>query len=121
MRTAGERAGVGGGKYGEVGEKLCVRESEKRGGEGEKGRAGRSRARVHLQDAVGVDVESDLDLRPSARHRRDAVEVELAQNVVVLGETALALVHLVATRARVCVCERDGVGVSVGVGVGGWM
>mmetsp|Transcript_50955 Transcript_50955/g.110678 ORF Transcript_50955/g.110678 Transcript_50955/m.110678 type:complete len:250 (-) Transcript_50955:597-1346(-) len=48
----------------------------------------------HLQDAVGVDVESDLDLRPSARHRRDAVEVELAQNVVVLGETALALVHL---------------------------
>ena len=31
---------------------------------------------VHVDDAVGVDVEGDLDLRHAARRRRDAVEVE---------------------------------------------
>jgi hypothetical protein len=41
--------------------------------------------RRHVQDAVGVDVEGDLDLRHAARRRRDPVEVELADGLVVLA------------------------------------
>jgi hypothetical protein len=37
----------------------------------------------HVQDAVGVDVEGDLDLRHAARRRRDVGEVEAAQRLVV--------------------------------------
>jgi hypothetical protein len=36
----------------------------------------------HVQDAVGVDVEGDLDLRHAARRRRDVGQVELAQALV---------------------------------------
>ena len=36
-----------------------------------------------LQDAVGVDVEGDLDLRHAARRRRDVGQVEPAQRLVV--------------------------------------
>ena len=36
-----------------------------------------------VQDAVGVDVERDLDLRHAARRRRDADQVELAERAVV--------------------------------------
>src|SRR5690606_37598143 len=36
----------------------------------------------HVQDAVGVDVERDFDLRRSARGGRDAFKVELAQCLV---------------------------------------
>ena len=36
-----------------------------------------------LEDAVGVDVEADLDLRRAHRGRRDAFEVELAEQAVV--------------------------------------
>merc|ERR1719161_996389 len=45
----------------------------------------------HVEHAVGVDVEGDVDLRHAARHRRDARKVELAELVVVLGARALAL------------------------------
>src|ERR1043166_1091592 len=58
-------------------------------------------ARAHVfgrdvDDAVGVNVERDLDLRHAARRGRDADEVELAQGAVVRGHRALALedVHL---------------------------
>ena len=37
----------------------------------------------HVEDAVGVDVEGDLDLGLATRHGGDAVEVELAEEVVV--------------------------------------
>ena len=40
-----------------------------------------------MQDAVGVDVEGHLDLRHAARCRRNAVEVELAELLVVAAET----------------------------------
>ena len=46
-----------------------------------------------VDDAVGVDVEGDLDLRHPARRRRQADEVELAQQLVVAGHLALALEH----------------------------
>ena len=42
-------------------------------------------------DAVGVDVEGHLDLRHAARRRRDRLEVELAEQLVVGRHLALAL------------------------------
>ena len=47
-----------------------------------------------VEDAVGVDVERDIDLRHAARRRREARQLELAQQVVVARARALALVHL---------------------------
>lgn len=47
-----------------------------------------------LQDTVGVDLEGDVDLGDAARCRGNAVEVELAEKVVVLGKRALTLEHL---------------------------
>ena len=44
-----------------------------------------------VQDAVGVDVERDLDLRHAAGRGRDAHQVELAEGPVVPGHLALAL------------------------------
>jgi hypothetical protein len=38
--------------------------------------------RRHVEDAVGVDVERDLDLRDAARRRRDPGELELAERLV---------------------------------------
>jgi hypothetical protein len=45
----------------------------------------------HVDDAVGVDVEGDLDLRHAARCRRNADEVEHAEHLVVGSHLALAL------------------------------
>ena len=50
--------------------------------------------RGDVEDAVGVDVECDLDLGHSSGSGRDARQFELAQQVVVLGHRALALVDL---------------------------
>ena len=47
-----------------------------------------------VEDAVRVDVERDLDLRHSARRRRDAGQLELAERLVVRGHLALALEHV---------------------------
>ena len=47
--------------------------------------------RLDVQDAVGVEVERDLDLRHAARRGRDAVQVEAAQGAVVASHLALAL------------------------------
>ena len=47
-----------------------------------------------VEDAVGVDVEHDVDLRDAARRGRDAAQLELAQQVVVARAAALALKHL---------------------------
>ena len=44
-----------------------------------------------VDDAVGVDVEGDLDLRHAARRRRNADEIELAEQLVVGRHLALAL------------------------------
>ena len=53
--------------------------------------AGRPVLGLHVEDAVGVDVERHLDLRDAARRRRDAVEDEPAERLVVGREVALAL------------------------------
>ena len=44
-----------------------------------------------VHDAVGVDVERDLDLRHAAAGRGDAVELEAAEALVVSGHLTLAL------------------------------
>ncbi len=46
---------------------------------------------LNVDDSIGVDVERHLDLRHAARRRRDADEVELAQELVVRRHLALAL------------------------------
>ena len=53
--------------------------------------AGRPVLGLHVEDAVRVDVERDLDLRHAARGRRDPVEDEPAERLVVGREVALAL------------------------------
>ena len=56
--------------------------------------AGAEVLRRDVQDAVGVDVERDLDLRHAAGCRRDPGELELAEALVVGGHLALALEHV---------------------------
>ena len=46
-----------------------------------------------MQDAVGVDVEGDFDLRNAARRRRNSIEMECAERLVVARQRALALQH----------------------------
>ena len=46
-----------------------------------------------LQDAVGVDVEGDLDLRHAARRRPDVLQPESAEHAIVGGQLPLALQH----------------------------
>ena len=48
----------------------------------------------HVENAVGVDVEAHGDLGNSTRSRGNAGQLELAQQVVVAGAGALALVNL---------------------------
>jgi len=47
-----------------------------------------------VKDTVSVNIESDLDLRGSTRRGRDALQVELAEQVVVLCHLTLTLVNL---------------------------
>lgn len=47
-----------------------------------------------VQDTVGIDVEGDLDLRNSSRSRGDTREVELSEQVAVLGPGSLSLEDL---------------------------
>ena len=54
-----------------------------------------------LHDAVGVDVEGDLDLGHAPRGRRDAVQVEAPQGPVIRGHLPLALEHVDGHRGLV--------------------
>ena len=47
-----------------------------------------------VQDAVGVDVEGDFDLRHAARGGRDVRQMELADGLVVARQLAFALEHV---------------------------
>ena len=60
-----------------------------------------------VDDAVGVDVEGDLDLRHAARRRRDADQVELAEQLVVRRHRALALEDPDGHRGLVVVGGRE--------------
>ena len=48
----------------------------------------------HVEDTVGVDVEANVNLRDAARRRRNAGELELAQQVVVARTGAFAFEDL---------------------------
>ena len=48
----------------------------------------------HMQNAVGVDVKSDFNLRHAALRRRNIRQIELAERLVGLGDFALALQHV---------------------------
>ena len=50
--------------------------------------------RRHVQNAVGIDVERDLDLRHAARRRRNSRQLELAQRAVLRRHRPLALQHV---------------------------
>ena len=47
-----------------------------------------------IQDAIGVNVKDNIDLRHASRSGRDATELKLAQQVVVLSAGALSLEYL---------------------------
>jgi hypothetical protein len=47
-----------------------------------------------LQDAIGIEVEGNLDLRNTTGRGGDVGQLELAEHVVVLGHRALTLEHL---------------------------
>src|SRR3989344_7963880 len=47
----------------------------------------------HAQDAVGINVERDFDLRHAARRRWNTVEIEAAERFVIRRHRALALHH----------------------------
>ncbi|ABA50337.1 putative NAD-specific glutamate dehydrogenase encoded in antisense gene pair with dnaKJ [Burkholderia pseudomallei 1710b] len=68
--------------------------------------AGRLVLRADVQDAVRVDVEGHFDLRHAARRGRDALEVELAEQLVARRHLAFALEHLDRHGALVVVRRR---------------
>ncbi|EKT78416.1 putative NAD-specific glutamate dehydrogenase [Rhodococcus opacus M213] len=64
--------------------------------------------RGHVHDAVGVDVEGDLDLRHPTRCRRNPRELERAEQLVVRGDFTLTLEHLDLHRGLVVVSGGEG-------------
>lgn len=48
----------------------------------------------HIQDAIGINLKGDLNLRDAAGCRWDACQVKLTQLVVVLGHGTLTLIYL---------------------------
>ena len=60
-----------------------------------------------LDDAVCIDIEGDLDLRHTARRRGDALEIELAEMLVVGSHLALALVDRDGHRSLIVVSRRE--------------
>merc|ERR1719359_839316 len=48
----------------------------------------------NIQNTVGVDIKSDINLRLTAGHRWNAIKVELSKDVVVLGHGTFSLKYL---------------------------
>src|SRR6266480_1369769 len=64
--------------------------------------------RANMQNAVRIDVECDFDLRNAARGRRDTVEVEYTELLVIAAQWTLALQHLdLHARLIVAVSRKD--------------
>ena len=70
--------------------------------------AGRPVLGLDVEDAVGIDIERDLDLRNAARGRRDPVEDEPPERLVVGREVALALEDVDLDLALVVRGRREG-------------
>ena len=69
--------------------------------------AGRLVLGIDVQDAVGVDVERDLDLRQAARRRRNPFQIELAEALVARRHVTLALQHVDGHRRLIVVGGRE--------------
>ena len=48
----------------------------------------------YVYDAVGVDIKGNLDLRNASSGRKDAVQTELAQSLIVSCKLSLTLYHM---------------------------
>merc|ERR1712232_149959 len=70
----------------------------------------------HVQDAVGVDVEGDLDLRDTTGSGGNAGQVKLSEEMVVLGHGPLPLVHLDGDGGLVVAVGSEGLGLLGGDG-----
>merc|ERR1711936_249073 len=70
----------------------------------------------HVQDAVGVNVEGDLDLRDTTGSGRNPSQVKLAEEMVVLGHGPLSLVHLDGHGGLVVAVGGEGLGLLGGDG-----
>merc|ERR1719453_2274741 len=56
-----------------------------------------------IQNAIGINVECDFDLRLPSWHWRDTLQIELTEQVVVLGHLSLTFLNLDA-HSRLVVC-----------------
>ena len=63
-----------------------------------------------MEDAVRIDIEGNLNLRHAARSGVDAVEVELAEGLVVHRLLALALQNVNGYRSLVVLGGREDLG-----------
>mmetsp|Transcript_34326 Transcript_34326/g.91771 ORF Transcript_34326/g.91771 Transcript_34326/m.91771 type:complete len:184 (+) Transcript_34326:435-986(+) len=59
---------------------------------------------AHLEDSVGIDIEGDSDLRHSAQRPGETLQREGAQEVIVLHQSPLTLVHLDLHMLLVVLC-----------------
>src|SRR6185503_10252915 len=73
---------------------LVLRQAARRGDRDALLLAGPEILRRYVHDAVGVDVEGDLDLRHPPRRRRKTDEMELPERPVVARQRPLALQHV---------------------------
>mmetsp|Transcript_41040 Transcript_41040/g.73780 ORF Transcript_41040/g.73780 Transcript_41040/m.73780 type:complete len:238 (+) Transcript_41040:855-1568(+) len=60
-----------------------------------------------MDDAIGVDIEGHLNLRNTARGRRDPNQIELAQHLVVSSHFALTLQNLDADLSLIVSSSRE--------------
>jgi hypothetical protein len=77
--------------------------------------AGRPVLGRHVHDAVGVDVEGDLDLGHATGGRGQVDELELAEGLVELGHLTLALQHVDLHRRLHVVGGGEHLGARVGM------
>ena len=70
----------------------------------------------HVDNAVGVDVEGDLDLRNPSGGRGQVHQLELAQRLVVRGHLPLALKHMDLHRGLVVIRGGENLGAAGGDG-----
>jgi len=64
----------------------------------------------NVEDTVGINVEGDLDLGGTARCGGNAVEVELSEEMVILGHLTLTLVNLDVNSGLVISVGGEGLG-----------
>ena len=61
----------------------------------------------HVNDAVGIDIEGDLDLRDAARRRWNSDQIELAEQLVVGRHLPFALEYADGDRGLVILRRRE--------------